>query len=167
MSKDNAVAALLSKTALTLRQEWIDFVNVAYILTPDSVDDAAGAIAKVSGVGTESIRRRMYGVQKAKTLGYSQAEIIEFGQEKVLSMAHKEKRAESYTQMTKLIFNVPGSQRELVQAQVARVRTILRLTVEDFWDWWLAQMYAASDDDIRHSASVPAAKVRPKDAPKG
>lgn len=160
---DDPVAKLLTNTAATLRREWEDFVGVAYILLPEAVDDAAAAIARASKVGVESIRRRLYGVQKAKSLGYSKEEIIGMGQEKILSMAQEKKREERYTETVTMLFRIPGSQREIVQQQIKRVQRVLKMkTHEEFWDWWLGQMVHTTDAEILHSGGEAS---RPKTDP--
>jgi hypothetical protein len=164
MSADNPVEAKMNRAVVAGLKFWEYLVDTAIVILPSAVAEVAASMSKGGIAGKESIKSKLFAIQKVKSLGYSRDEIVAFGQEKVISMAKKEARSANYTAMTKLVFNIPGSQRELVQAQVERVRSLLKLTVEDYWDWWLGQMMAATDDEIRHSAGV-SHHARAKDAP--
>ena len=166
---EHKLARLLNETAVTLQNEWKLLVQVGYDLHSDSVEDVAKAISRRGQYGVESIKRKLHGIQKARALGHSAEDIIKLGQEKVLGMAQQERRAEKYTQTTTLIFRgIAGSQKELIQSQITRVKRILNIReAEMFWDWWLSQLMTATDDEIRHSAGhAKQPTMRPKDAPK-
>ena len=167
MSTNNPVTDRMNRAVVAGLKFWEYVVDTALVTLPSAVGEVAAGMSKGGVAGKESIKSKLFAIQKVKSLGYTRDEIVAFGQEKVISMAKREARSENYTAMTRLVFNVPGSQRELVQAQVARVRSLLRLTVEDYWDWFLAQMLAATDDDIRHSAGMlHQPRVGPENAPK-
>jgi hypothetical protein len=140
---------LTQRAAVELRSEWATFVELATSINEDAVEATAGALSIVSKVGADSIRRKLYAVQKIKRLGFSVEEIIAMGQEKVLGDVQRARRTESYRETVVMKWSIPGSLRELVSIQQKRIMALLQIgDSTGFWDWWVAQMRNASDEDI-------------------
>jgi hypothetical protein len=153
--------ALLKDAASALRADWSRLVAIGVKLAKDrqSVDQVANALAKAGKSSEDSIKRKIRSVHHMQDLGYSESEISEMGQTTCLSELQKTKRAETYEKKTWLKFSLPGSQREIVQTELARVATVLKLeTSEQLWDFLLAQLRATSDEELKHAAGGAHAK---------
>jgi hypothetical protein len=138
-----------------MRSEWSMLVSVTCALLPEDVDAVVPGLAAAVKIGPESIKRKMDAILYAKSLGHSVEDISEMGQERVVSDWNKSRRVANYQETVVMKWSVPGSQRELVQEQERRVKRILGIqTSEQFFDWWLAQMTNATDEEIKDSAGA-------------
>jgi glucose-6-phosphate dehydrogenase assembly protein OpcA len=153
----NIVQVLCSRAATSLRSEWTDIVAVSVRILPEkqTVDEVAGALAKATRVGIESIKRKIVAVQKMHSLGFSEAEIVAMGQEQVIGQFQKEKRQDNYQNEVWMKFKVKGSQREIVMQQIERVMTVCGFkTKEEFFDWMYAQLANTTEEELKHSAGM-------------
>jgi hypothetical protein len=153
----NVVAVLVQRLANDLRCEWADMVGVAVriLKEKETVEQVAGALAKVSRVGVDSIKRKLVAIQKMSQNGFSEKEIVTMGQEQVLGRFQKEKRQDTYEEEVWLRFKIKGSQREIVMQQIERVKKILGFTTsEEFFDWFHAQLSSTTDEELKHSAGM-------------
>ena len=160
-AQPNPLNDLLTNAAESMRSEWKRLVEIGCRIAKDgqTVDEVSHALAKAGNGSQDSIKRKLFAIQHMQNLGYSEAEITTFGQTTALSEFAKSKKAESYEKITMLSFRVPGSQRELVQIQVERIKKILNLqTSEAFFDWFLAQTQTLTDEELLHSAGGAHAK---------
>jgi hypothetical protein len=159
--KPNVLDAMIKNSAEAMRSDWKRLVEMGCRIAKDgqTVDEISHALARAGNGSQESIKRKLLAVQHMQNLGYSEAEIVTFGQTKVLSEFAQSKKVETYEKLTSLIFKVPGSQRELVQIQVERIKKLLNLqTSEAFFDWFLAQVQTLTDEELQHSAGGAHAK---------
>jgi hypothetical protein len=151
------IAVLLNQAASNLRIEWENMVSVALCLEKEQVDDGADSIARAGKCGYESVRRKLYAIQHAARLGYSQEEIVSMGQERVLGDFQKKTRSDTYETQTWMKFRVQGSIRQLVTLEIERVSKVLHFkTSEMFFEWLLAQLHNTTDDELRQSAGMSA-----------
>jgi hypothetical protein len=153
--------SLLKDAADALRADWSRLVAIGAKLAKDreSIDQVAHALAMAGKSSEDSIKRKIRAIQHMQDLGYSESEISGMGQTAVLSEYAKTKKAETYEKKTWLKFALPGSQREIVQVEVARICSILNLqTSESFWDWFLGQTTGLSEEELKHSAGGAHAK---------
>jgi hypothetical protein len=147
--------ALLKDAANALRADWSRLVAIGAKLAKDrdSIEQVANALAKAGKSSEDSIKRKIRAIHHMQDLGYSEPEIAEMGQTVCLSELQKTKKAENYEKKTWLKFALPGSQREVVQLELARVATILKLeTSEQLWDFLVAQLQACNEEDLKHAA---------------
>ena len=127
-------------------------VSVTCALLPEDVEAVVPGLAAAVKVGPESIKRKMDAILYAKSLGHSVEEISEMGQEKVVGDWNRSRKVANYNNQVSMSWRVPGSQRELVQRQEARVKGLLGIyTSEDWWDWILAMITNATDEEIVES----------------
>lgn len=138
-----------------MRKEWQSFV-AASLLFSDSAE-VSHHVSELSTrclVGEESLKRKIEAIRHASSsLGYTPEEIVRMGQEKTLSLFLRSKRQEKYTETVVMKWSVLGCQRELVQQQEKRIKALLGLqTSEQFFDWLLAQLQNATDEEIKQSA---------------
>lgn len=153
----NIVAVLCSRAATSIRSEWADLVvvSVRILSEKQTVDQVAVALAKVSKVGIESIKRKIIAIQKMHGEGFSEEEIVSMGQEQVLGHFQKVKRQDKYEDEVWLKFKIKGSQREIVTQQIERVKKVLGFTTsEQFMDWLYAQLSSTTDEELTHSAGM-------------
>lgn len=138
-----------------MKSEWCSLVNVTVALAPEDVEAIVPGLSVAVKVGAESLKRKMDAILYAKKLGHSVEDIVEQGQERVVSEWNQSRRQANYQKTVTMKWLVPGSQRELVQQQEARVRKILSIyTSEAWWDWLLAMVTNATDEEIKESAGV-------------
>lgn len=157
----DAFSSMLKEAADALRSDWQKLVAVGIKLArdKDSVEQVARALSLAGKSSQDSIKRKLLGIHHMQDLGYTEEEIAEMGQTVVLSEFQKTKKAEAYEKQTSLIFKIPGSQREIVQTELERVKTVLNIqTSEALWDFLLAQLKQCSDDELRHAAGGAHAK---------
>jgi hypothetical protein len=147
--------SLLKEAADALRADWSRLVAIGCKLSKDkdSIDQISNALAKAGKSSQDSIKRKLFAIQSMQNLGYSEAEIAGMGQSTVLSEFQKTKKAETYEKQTVLKFMIPGSQREIVQNEIERVKRVLGMTTsEAFFDWFVAQLQQTTDDELKHAA---------------
>jgi hypothetical protein len=157
----NPLNDLIVSAADAMRSDWSNLVAIACKVAKDgqTVDEVSNALAKAGNGSVESIKRKFYAVHHMGNLGYSEAEIVTFGQTKVLSEFAQSKKVETYEKQTNLTFKIPGSQREIVQLEIERIKRLLNLqTSESFWDWFLGQTKSLTDEELQHSAGGAHAK---------
>lgn len=160
---ENAVPTLIQRLSVEARGQWRTMTELAVRLPAEQVDATAEALAASMMTGVDSVKRKLQAIKHVASLGYGAEEIFQMGQEKVLGDFGKSKRQANYTETVVMKWNIPGSQRELVQKQERRVKSLLGIvTSEDFWDWWLAQIENATDEEIRQSAGEGDAESKTK-----
>lgn len=141
------------RAADAMAQEWRELVKLSLSLTDERVDATATTISRAAKIGFESVRRKLNAIRHAATLGYSEAEIIDQGQEQTLSIFQKGRRESTYTDKVWLKFQIPGSQRELVQQEIERIKRVLGLKdSEQVWDFMLAQLINVTDEELKQAA---------------
>lgn len=153
----NIVQILTTRAATSLRSEWVDLVAVSVRILSEkqTVDEVAGALAKVARVGVDSVKRKVVAIQKMHSLGFSEEEIVSMGQEQVLGQFQKEKRQDNYTNEVWMKFKLKGSQREIVMQQIERVKKICGFkTSEEFFDWFYAQLVNTTDEELEAAAGM-------------
>jgi hypothetical protein len=151
------VATLCAEAATSVRSEWAKLVAVAVRIVnqKETVDQVAAAIAKASGVGMDSVKRKILAIQKMQETGFSAEEIVSMGQFQTLGHFQKGKRQDTYEQDVWMRFKIKGSQREIVTQQIDRVKKVLHLeSMEDFWDWFYAQVANTTDEELIASAGM-------------
>jgi len=143
------VQILLQRAVVEMRSEWSTLVELAVRLNPEALDGVAGGMSVHAKIGVDSIRRKLLSIQHAVTLGYSPEEITARGQEKTVSEFNQSKRESNYEKKVVMKWQVPGSLRERIQEQQARVMKILDLPhSEAFWDWWVGLLINSKDEEI-------------------
>lgn len=149
----NKTDIFLRRLETDLRCEWEDLVELALAVPQEAILSTIESLAASCHIGPDSIRRKVEAIRYAATLGHGAEELKQMGQEKVISDFIKSRRVESYGKTVTLKWSIPGSQRQLVQDQEKRVKSLLGLqTSEQFFDWWLGQVTNATDEEIRQSA---------------
>jgi hypothetical protein len=152
----NLVAVLLARAAADLRTEWQNLTAVGVRLLPEkqSIDQAASVLSRAGKCGLESIKRKLYAIQYAHThLSMAEEDIVDAGQESVLSQFQKKTRADTYEKQTWMQFKIAGSLRELFMQEKDRVSKVLKFqTSEIFFEWLYAQLHNTTDDELRQSA---------------
>ena len=157
----NPLNALITNAAEAMRSDWKRLVEIGCRIAKDSqtIEEVSHALAKAGNGSVDSIKRKLFAIQFMQNLGYSEAEIVTFGQTVALSEFGKSKKVESYEKQTSLIFKIPGSQREVVQIEIERIKKLSNLqTSEIFWDWFLGQTKSLTDEELQHSAGGAHAK---------
>lgn len=151
----NPLGTMLAQATQTMRSQWQQLVEIAFALSRDrgDVEQVSHQLARASGTAEDSIKRKILAIQHAQTLGYSEEEVSKMGQTRVLSDYGKKKKQDKYEDLVWLKFQIPGSQREVARQQLDRVCKVLDLkTSEQLWDFLLAELSTASDEDLRHAA---------------
>jgi hypothetical protein len=151
----NPLNALLKDAATALRADWERLVAIAVKISKDreSIDQISHALAMAGKSSQDSLKRKIFAIQHMQELGYTESEISQMGQTVVLSEHQKTKKAEKYEKKTWLKFALPGSQREIVQIEIARIAKVLNLqTSEQIWDFIMAQLQACTDEELKHAA---------------
>jgi len=151
----NPLNDLLARSAQSLRAEWLDLVAVATRLSKDKEDvrQVAAKLAAVANSSEDSITRKIFAIHYMQGVGYSEEEIGNFGQTQVLSQFQQSKKVEKYEKLTHLSFKIPGSQKEIVQQELARVMRVLNMqTSESLWDFIVSALQSCSDEELLHSA---------------
>jgi hypothetical protein len=157
----NVLNELLTSAADAMRRDWSRLVAIGCKVAKDgqTIEEVSHALAKAGNGSQDSIKRKLYAIQHMQNLGYSEAEIVTFGQTTALSEFAKSKKADNYEKQTSLIFKIPGSQREVVQIEIERIKKLLNLqSSESFWDWFLGQTKSLTDEELQHSAGGAHAK---------
>ncbi len=140
-----------------MREEWESLVDISLriLQDKDTIESVATALASSAGAGVESIKRKILGIQYVHSLGRDELELKGMGQEKVLSLYGKAKKAEKYEKPVKLIFDISGSQREVVQKTLEHVKQVCGFTnSEQLWDFLNAELTQTTDEQLRHAAGL-------------
>jgi hypothetical protein len=143
------VATLCAEAATSVRSEWAKLVAVAVRIVnqKETVDQVAAAM--------DSVKRKILAIQKMQETGFSAEEIVSMGQFQTLGHFQKGKRQDTYEQDVWMRFKIKGSQREIVTQQIDRVKKVLHLeSMEDFWDWFYAQVANTTDEELIASAGM-------------
>jgi hypothetical protein len=157
--------ASLQRLLVAMKAQWDSMVEIAFNLkAKPPFDDAVqrayevtiASLAEASKVGPESIKRKLDAILYLSCLGHSAEEIKEMGQEAAVSRWNKSRKEKTYGQTVTLGWRLPGSQKALLEQQVARVRVLLKLrTTEEWIDWLLSVLMGLTDEQIVSSAGEP------------
>jgi hypothetical protein len=143
----------LVATAQSIRNQWREIVLFVDRCPAELYDTACRALSQTAGVGVDSLRRRVSAILHAHSLGYSNEEIIERGQEKAMSEFLTAKKQEKYGQTVRMQFEVPGFLRELIQQDFQRIKTACGFsTSEDLFDFLHSVLENTTDDQFRELA---------------
>ena len=147
------MSAALDGFLIYARNEWLSLVDLALATPEEHVQGLVMALANKANIGVDSLKRKFGAIKHQASLGFTADEIIRMGQEKVLGGFIKARKVANYQGQVVMKWNVPGSQRELMQQQEQRIRRILGLaTSVDFFDWLLGQLTTLTDEEILSSA---------------
>lgn len=153
MNDQKTADIMVQRAIAEMRSEWQTLVCLSLALKDEQVKEFSAGLAAAVKVGADSIERKIKAIRHQASLGYSEDEIASQGQEKVLGGYIKSRKQENYGSFVIIKWQIPGSQRELVQQQERRVKELLGLvTSEQFFDWWLAQLQNVTDEEIIESA---------------
>ncbi|HXP82618.1 MAG TPA: hypothetical protein VN976_22150 [Verrucomicrobiae bacterium] len=164
MSTPNPIGSMLAEATQTMRSQWAQLVKIAFALSRDrgDVDQISHQLARASGQSEDSIKRKIVAIQYAQSLNFTEEDVTKKGQTQVLSDYGKSRKQQKYEEMVYLKFRIPGSQREVAQQQFDHICQVCEFkTSEQFIDFLIAQLSAASDDELRHAAG----HKQVKDAP--
>jgi hypothetical protein len=155
MSTPNPLGPILAQMTQTMRSQWQQLVTIAFALSRDrgDVEQVSHQLARASGTSEDSIKRKILAIQHAQGLNFSEEEVAKMGQTKVLSDYGKKKKQDKYESFVWLKFQLPGSQREVARQALDRVCELCAFkTSEQLWDFLIAQLASATDDELRHAA---------------
>lgn len=149
------VAILVNQVASDLRTEWANMTAIAIRLIEErkSLEETAAALAGAGKCGYESVRRKLSAIQYAySNLSMTEQDIVDAGQEAILSQFQKQTRAKNYSENVWMKWKLPGSLREVVSIEIKRVCEVKQFnSSEMFWEWFAGQLHNVTDEELRQS----------------
>jgi hypothetical protein len=144
---------------VALKSEWESLVRVVFdaMETPGAeIAQVAKVVAIHTGAPLDNLTRKMKAIAHLAGEGMDAETLIALGQHETLSRFYRRRAEDERGKRVLMRFQVLGAQRDACLHQIERRRQILGLgTVEQFWEYQLAQWMAETDEEIKHSAGIP------------
>jgi hypothetical protein len=155
MNEPTQLDILATRLVDRTQRAWADLVDISLALPEERIDSAAETLAKNMGTRKDTVKRKMQAIQYAAALAHSPADIKKAGQEVTLGRYVKKSNADRYEQPTVMKWNLPGSLREVIRKDMARIAKVLGfVTSEQLWDFIHSILVDLTADDLKHLAGM-------------
>jgi hypothetical protein len=153
MSEPTKLDLFATRAVDRARDTWAALVDMSLLLEEDRVDGAATELSKHMGQSKDNLKRKILAIQHVRSLGNSADDIKKAGQGVILSRYIKARNSERYETTTVMKWNIPGSLREVIRNDMARVARVLGfVTSEQLWDFIHSILVDLNDDALKELA---------------